>query len=335
LGSSSRRRIRKRPGAAFGATIVLFCLLYSGTAWAIARLPLQADVHRSMSNHLATKVYIFSDNARDNRLPVSRQASGLQAVGVLSNHRATYKGNAALISPCHVLTVAHVAFSTRYELHHPSSAVHSTFEIGRRKSGSGFAVQTDAWPVAWGSFTLDRRSEITLEGDWAVLRLRSCVGYAYGYMQLSPIGLREALGRYRGMINGVGYDGDHRMDELRRVDACSIRGEPKAGTWSHDCSESEGSSGEPLFYVGSRNRIYIVALDQGEYGPAPGKAAKIFDKRKLYRFFNYSVPVSTFYDRVMLAVDRDVSAHPLTANDGSGGPLLYQTSWTPILESDR
>lgn len=198
----------------------------------------------------------------DDRISIPRETgSPMGAVGMVLHLGADSAaiGTGFLVSPCHVLTAAHVVAepdgisADQVVLFFAGSG-----ELGPEyREAHSFAALSPARPVVWGEnhdfdsgSTADRRAAWLKAGwdDWALLKLDRCLGdEGYGYLKLLPLSTQEMTvdGGARPVIS-VGLPADHNNDKLTADPACTLLGQVDSTGWQHDCTTLPGNSGGPI-----------------------------------------------------------------------------------------
>ncbi|MBI2255775.1 MAG: trypsin-like peptidase domain-containing protein [Proteobacteria bacterium] len=168
-------------------------------------------------------------------------------------------GTGFLVSPCHVLTAAHVVS----EPEGISADQVLLFFIGSGDLGpeyyeaNSFAELSPARPVVWGESrdlhkgsTADRREAWQKAGwdDWALLKLDKCLGdEGYGYLKLQPMATTDFTRQGNTLpITSIGLPADHDNEKLTIDPACTLFGQIDSTGWQHDCTSMPGNSGGPI-----------------------------------------------------------------------------------------
>lgn len=224
-----------------------------------------ARFFRSSVVVLLLGVFAFSGLARaegrDNRIPMDRDAgTPYGAVGLLINDdpMAPGLGTGFLVSPCHVLTAAHVV-----NLRHAIDGNEVLrFFYGEGKAGDpsfgigGFADSVAARPLAWGrslafnAGTTQSREDATRNngwGDWALLHLDTCLDDKAEYLHLLPIATADFVKQGgEAEVQIAGFPADKPMDQLIVQPECRLYGQMQSSGWQNDCITMPGNSGGPL-----------------------------------------------------------------------------------------
>ncbi len=168
-------------------------------------------------------------------------------------------GTGFLVSPCHVLTAAHVvAEADGIKADQVLLFFAGTGELGPEyKEAHSFGALSPARPLVWGEShdfdsgsTADRRDAWKKAGwdDWALLKLDRCLGdEGFGYLKLLPLTTSEFIesGGARPVIS-AGLPADHDNDTLTVDPACTMMGQVDSTGWQHDCTTMPGNSGGPI-----------------------------------------------------------------------------------------
>lgn len=198
----------------------------------------------------------------DDRISAPRApGSPMGAIGMVLrlDQSGTALGTGFLVSPCHVLTAAHVIAgpngisADQVMLFYAGSG-----ELGPEyKEAQSFGALSPARPLVWGEAqdfdsgsTADRREAWHKAGwdDWALLKLDRCLGdEGYGYLKLLPISTEE-FARAGGArpATSAGLPADHDNDALTIDPACTMLGQVDSTGWQHDCTTMPGNSGGPI-----------------------------------------------------------------------------------------
>ena len=198
----------------------------------------------------------------DDRVSMVREpGTPMGAVGMVLHLGAqgAALGTGFLVSPCHVLTAAHVIA----EPEGISADQVVLFFVGNGELGPeykeahSFAALSPARPVVWGESrdfdsgsTADRRAAWLKAGwdDWALLKLDQCLGdEGYGYFKLQPVSTEEMTVNGGAIaITSAGLPADHDNDRITMDPACTLLGQIDSTGWQHDCTTLPGNSGGPL-----------------------------------------------------------------------------------------
>ena len=180
----------------------------------------------------------------DKRVPVTSSEFPWSAVGKLSTGCT-----ATLVGANLVVTAAHCVVDTQTrKLRSDLTYFYPNLVEGKARASASIE---QAW---WGTDKPD--SERTL--DWAILRLKQDLGRSYGWMGVeADQGVRT--------VTLVGYSGDFRRGETAGAHlGCSVLDRMAGGLWLHDCHNSRGASGGPLFGMRGQEP-YLFAINVAEY----------------------------------------------------------------------
>jgi hypothetical protein len=195
----------------------------------------------------------------------------LRSVGVLHHPAMGGGGTAFLVGRCHVLTAFHVAFmrggvdaTGRVSLHTPKVGHTAQFLVGPdpRKAGR-FAAKTRARVVAFGRFS--DADYAGMAGDWALLRLDTCLGGRYGFLALEP---PTDAPMPMGPLMTAGFPHSRRQQPGITVETgCRARDHgPVTGLVGVDCAFESGMSGGPVWEKQADGRWRVVGLIQQSLG---------------------------------------------------------------------
>lgn len=184
--------------------------------------------------------------------------SPLRAVGHLTNQKDGARGTAFLVGPCHALTNYHVAFADEEAGNYNEISLFET---------PGFAP-VEARPVASGKYRPDMKNRN--DHDWALLRLKECLGEKVGWLSLRALS-KDALTSPGTTVFSIGFPSDRTIDSPTIDRQCRIHREDLdgAGGWRHDCATRTGNSGGPLLWIDSSGRAHVVALVASEINGFP------------------------------------------------------------------
>jgi glutamyl endopeptidase len=185
----------------------------------------------------------------DDRALVSSQPGTLYGpVGLIFGGSVAGHATAFLISDCHILTVRHA-----FDPATPVVGAETTFAAGASGDARSWTV-THATVVEAG-----RSSESNSKDDWALLKLRRCLGRKFGIALVSrripQPGHRIKLAGYpndKSKTSGLVLDPDC---VVRRLEKELVR---------HDCATQPGNSGSPLFdviEVDGQQRMQVFAMN--------------------------------------------------------------------------
>lgn len=193
----------------------------------------------------------------DRQLVSTKPGSVFGPVGVVYGMPEAGWATAFLIDDCHALTVQH-AFGQN------KSAIgrQAVFAAGVSGPPSRWRI-TGATVIAEGGLQRHKsHREVYTERleDWAVLRLRRCLGRTFGHVQLT-----RQLPRLGERIMLAGYPADKPLSDGLVVDpTCALR-EERNGLFLHDCSTLPGNSGSPLFRIipnAAGSILQVFAIDE-------------------------------------------------------------------------
>lgn len=199
----------------------------------------------------------------DDRLAVSSQAGSVYGpIGVLFGDSVNGHATAFLVNECHVLTVRH-AFRQG-----------GSITGARAKFAAGAAGEARAWTVTEAQ-VIEAGRPTTTDGsdphqDWALLRLKKCLGRRYGTVVVST-----EMPQPGQSVQLAGYPIDKSFAIGLVLDPdCMVRHIGDDGSIRHDCATQPGNSGSPLFdiiEVGDRKRLRVFAMNNAghSYG-VPG-----------------------------------------------------------------
>ena len=166
-------------------------------------------------------------------------------------------GTAFLVSPCYVTTNHHTIFGGQLEPE-PGKGYSVKFAVGIG-SREGFAGSTTGTPVAWG----DRDAEGS--NDWALLRLKSCLGSRPEIGFLALDGTESALALMGKSVAVASFRGDH-VSGAMTLSFGKVRGySEQNSTVYYDASTSKGSSGAPVF-ITIKGRLQVVGIHRAGEG---------------------------------------------------------------------
>ena len=202
-------------------------------------------------------------------------------VGVLrvARNNSIQQGTAFLVGRCLAITAAHTAVAGNAA--GSVSTVHLFF-------GQKLKLEADGVPLAWGSYF--RRRSRKANGDWAVLRVKPCLGDKLGYLQLEPLQKPKAI-LLGSRLKLAGHP-SARSDRYLTVSSnCRIirASDRRLGGWLNDCSLRKGGSGGPILW-GRRVIAVATAETASINGRLRAKASR--------RFANIAVPVRDILNRL-------------------------------------
>jgi V8-like Glu-specific endopeptidase len=212
----------------------------------VALLPLTAS---------ATFAAIFD---HDDRIVVSADPNSAYApIGMVWADRLA---TGFLVDNCHVLTVQHAFGEERSP-------------VGREVVFGVLIVDDQHWTWSWGKVVaaggLERASDYdsARAADWALLRLRKCLGATVGFASLVATDPGTSA-----ELQSAGYPFDRTWMHGMTLDpACRMRG-ARGPVWLNDCAALAGNSGSPIFAKQpSDGRLQVYAMQSAAYDlPYPG-----------------------------------------------------------------
>lgn len=213
---------------------------------------------------------------------VRRRAGTLWSrVGILrvARNNRIQQGTAFLVSRCLAVTAAHTAVSGKSL--GAVGQVHLFF-------GRNLKFEADGLPLAWGTYY--RRRTQKANGDWAVLRVKPCLGKKLGYLRLEPLPKTTAI-KLGSRLRSAGHPSARSEKFLTVSSNCRIitASDRRLGGWLNDCSLRRGGSGGPILW---KNRVIAVATAETAtfQGRLRAKASR--------RFANIAVPVRDILARL-------------------------------------
>jgi len=202
-------------------------------------------------------------------------------IGVLkvARNNRIVQSTVFLVGRCLAVTAAHTAISGNAAS--SVQKVHLFF-------GQRLKFEADGIPLAWGTY-YQRRTQ-KANGDWAVLRVKPCLGDKLGYLRLTPIAKRSAV-KLGSRLKLAGHPLARSTRFLTVSSNCRIisaRNETLGG-WLNDCSLREGGSGGPILW--SRRVIAVATAESAGFrGQVRARATR--------RVANIAVPVSSILQRL-------------------------------------
>lgn len=231
------------------------------------------------------------------------------------DHVGKVYGTGVLISPCYVLTNHHVAFGG--EIRPADPAFHLfRFRIGvGAEPGTAFLGNTIAMPVMWGN-----RGTANVN-DWAILRLRTCVGARSdtGWIEPSSKTSQDLVGLSAAV---VGFAGDASRGMLN-VSIGKLTGiESANGFLMYSASAVAGESGAPVM-VREDGELRLVALHTVEFVDK-AHGSNVFDTYS-DEYANIGIPIESIMSNsdVRKLIDYDKSKWGMNpANERLRQPIL-------------
>ncbi len=221
----------------------------------------------------AAHANVFVEDRREQRdaaLPPFR------SVGVLHHRGIGAGGTAFLVSSCHIATAYHVAFMSgrnprtgAVEISPPRAGQSAEFLVGPDpKTPAKFAARTRATVVAFGRFA--KTDFKGMAGDWAILRLDSCLGRQYGYLKSARPEPGSPMPT--GPLMTIGYPALRAgRPGITVENGCKARDHgPVSGLVGVDCAFESGMSGGPVLERQSGGEWQVVGLIQQSMAPVDG-----------------------------------------------------------------
>jgi hypothetical protein len=220
---------------------------------------------------------VFEKDRREQRDPTQPL---LRSVGLLHHAEAGAGGTAFLVSNCHIATAYHVAFITgrdsrtgQVELGSPRIGHTADFLIGPDPQvASRFAARARATVVAFGRFS---KSDFQgMAGDWAILKLDTCLGSRYGFLRYARPGQDSPMPS--GALMTIGFPSSRAAQPGITVErGCKAMDHgPVAGLVGIDCAFENGMSGGPVLERQTDGRWLVVGLVQQSMAPVDGLLPK-------------------------------------------------------------
>ncbi len=222
---------------------------------------------------------IQSQAAADNRVVVDRtnpSYAETNAIGVVTKPNSSGYGTGFLISPCHVLTNAHVVAMDRRK-----SSVGSKvkFSVGQDPSGEKQFTEflVDGTVVAQG--IIDHKEALKSKEykpkksdtntDWAVIKLSKPIGKKVGFLTYSQADYKHLKDL---SVITAGFPGSRTQNgaDLSKMYGdinCKILGiNAETGYLQHTCQTSPGQSGSPIIVKDSKGKLHAIGMISGEMG---------------------------------------------------------------------
>jgi Trypsin-like peptidase domain len=186
-----------------------------------------------------------------------------RSVGVLRDSRSGAGGTAFLVGNCHVVSAQHVA--------RPKGRTGQVIEffIGADPTRPRrFASRSRARVVAAGRFS--SRDYEGMAGDWAVLRLDSCLGRRYGFLRLARVPAQDPMPQGDLAVAGFPHSRAH-LPGITVERGCKARDHgPVSGLVGVDCAFESGMSGGPILEYQPGRGWRVVGLVQQSLGSVTG-----------------------------------------------------------------
>jgi hypothetical protein len=186
-----------------------------------------------------------------------------RSVGVLRDARSGAGGTAFLVGSCHVVSAQHVA--------RPKGRTGQVIEffIGADPAQPRrFASRSRARVVAAGRFSA--RHYEGMAGDWAVLRLDSCLGTRYGFLRLARVPVQSPMPQGDLAVAGFPHSRAH-LPGITVERGCKARDHgPVSGLVGVDCAFESGMSGGPILEYQPGRGWRVVGLVQQSLGSVAG-----------------------------------------------------------------
>lgn len=198
-----------------------------------------------------------------------------QYYGINPNALIMY-GTAFLVSPCLIMTNAHVPFHMSESKKNPNRFYESTinpqgslrdsgyFRYGVGSNGRGFSLGSRAFPIAWGASTLSFYNEI--KDDWSIARLETCDSdrNRNDYPRIS------APTTERIEVLTVAYAGFPLEKEPNSLDDFELIVQANCNAimsdrMTSDCQSAHGASGSPIFVMYG-GHIEVFGIMSGAIG---------------------------------------------------------------------
>jgi lipoprotein NlpI/V8-like Glu-specific endopeptidase len=281
----------------------------------------------------------------DDRVSVAREkGTPMGAIGMVLRLDAdgAEAGTGFLVSPCHILTAAHVVSG--------SGGISENqvllFFAGTGNLGPGdlkadhFGALSPARPVAWGDYqelesgTNDERVaafRANSWNDWSLLKLDRCLGDdGFGYLQLGPMSTRDftRAGGKRA-VTAIGMPADRGNEKLTMDPACSLLGQIEAAGWQHDCTTMPGNSGGPVLAAradAGDDWPRVLAITVASVGNAESQDGEMKPQLIDPAAPNYldllatAVPVSAFLPQIATYLENDARISAYLTRNKVGDP---------------
>lgn len=209
-------------------------------------------------------------------------------------------GTGVLVSPCYIVTAAHVPFGHDIEPIQGKD-YRMTFRAGTSASAA-FAGNTTATPVIIGE-----RDNFSGGDDWALMKLNNCVGSRpeLGWYESAAKLPRELVGL---RAISLGYEADAPRGSLFLGSGHFIDIDRRRALIMFDGSMQPGSSGGPVLIL-SGGALKIAAVNVAEIGSSHGATYERFsrDTANLSRSTDF---LSKTYIRALLEADKAAFGRP-------------------------
>lgn len=198
--------------------------------------------------------------------PVVRLQTDVVVSSKEGDEESYFTGTGFLVSPCLVMTNAHVVTDDAGEV---------TRIAVRVVTGEGFETREINGTVeAIGGY-----AETSLvRDDWAVVRLAECVGTELGWFDFANL-TTEAL--LDSVVAEAGFPGDRDAEVMWLEPDCRLfpaTDFSDRNGFYHDCASTPGSSGSPVYLV-TEAGPRVIGIDEGEYRGSTDVIVEYTDSR--------------------------------------------------------
>ena len=223
----------------------------------------------------------------------------------------TAVGTAFLISPCYIMTAAHVPFGKDL-IPKKGKDYSMTFRAGPSTT-SAFAGNTTAIPAVTGKRTVLGGS------DWAIMKLNVCIGKRpdFGWFETAHIDPEGMLGNN---LVAAGYPADDKRGDLTISAGTAVGIEKKNGLIKFTGSFGPGQSCGPVL-VRENGMIKIAGICVAEKGSVHGATYPSFTDDHANLIQNAAEVLNNAVIKAMLDADKAAFGQPNPAAERSRRPL--------------
>lgn len=202
--------------------------------------------------------------SQDLRQVVDRASSEykqLNPIGIISVNGKTFDGTGFLVSPCHVLTNAHVVFED------PKKARNGTtlfFFAGQTGSAQKPFSQTDVQGTVIDHGNIDGTFNTT-NSDWVVVKLSKSIGNDIGYISINQMDSAKMAQR-QVVTAGFPVDRTNNGKDFSQMFGdlnCKVIGVSGFAYITHTCQTTGGQSGSPILAKAPNGRYYAIGMVDG------------------------------------------------------------------------
>lgn len=225
-------------------------------------------------------------------------------------------GTGFLVSPCYIITNHHVVFGNSLSAV-PGKDYSMKFHVGVGPDGTGFFGETVATLVVWGEREKNGRN------DWALLKLKTCVGAPKFNVGWFEVALRSSDQLVGTSVAAVGFATDDRRGILSASLGKVFEPVSNSGLLKTSAALRDGQSGGGVFQFdrGRMSLVGIATMSLGEKSHPLGDIPDAYSSDRANEFLNIAPILNRPEVRTLLDADRALVGNVNAASNRFSRPF--------------